>query len=117
MDIRKALSQNPEAPFSEAGPTMADPVFSPGDVDRIVEHMNDAHSEDLIRYAEAYGDVREAKGARMTGIDAEGFDLEVEQEKATVPVRIDFDAPLDTVDEARAVLVEMAMAARDAAER
>jgi len=94
---------------------MADPVFSPDDVDRIVEHMNDAHSEDLIRYAEAYGDVIEAKGARMTGIDAEGFDLEVEQEKATVPVR--FDAPLDTVDEARAVLVEMAMAARDAAER
>ena len=96
---------------------MADPVFSPDDVDRIVEHMNDAHSEDLIRYAEAYGDVREAKGARMTGIDATGFDLEVEQEKATVPVRIDFDAPLDTVDEARAALVEMAMAARDAAER
>ena len=96
---------------------MADPVFSPDDVDRIVGHMNDAHSKDLVRYAEAYADVTEVDGARMTGIDAEGFDLEVEQENTTVPVRIDFDAPLDTVDEARAALVEMAMAARDTAER
>ncbi len=96
---------------------MADRVFSPDDVDRIVGHMNDAHPEDLVRYAEAYGDVAEVKGARMTGIDAKGFDLEVEQEHARVPVRIDFDAPLDTVDEARTALVEMAMAAWDAAER
>ena len=96
---------------------MADHVFSPEDVDRIVGHMNDAHSEDLVRYAEAYGDVTEVEGVRMTGIDVEGFDLEVEQKSATVPVRIDFDAPLDTVDEARAALVEMAMAAQDAAER
>jgi len=96
---------------------MADSVFSPEDVDRIVGHMNDAHPEDLVRYAEAYADVTEVDGARMTGIDATGFDLEVEQENGTVPVRIDFDAPLDTVDEARAALVEMAMAARDTAER
>ncbi|WP_263786082.1 DUF2470 domain-containing protein [Salinibacter grassmerensis] len=96
---------------------MADHVFSPEDVSRIVGHMNDAHSEDLVRYAEAYGDVTEVEGVRMTGIDVEGFDLEVEQKSATVPVRIDFDAPLDTVDEARAALVEMAMAAQDAAER
>ncbi|WP_262507491.1 DUF2470 domain-containing protein [Salinibacter altiplanensis] len=96
---------------------MANRVFSPADVARIVEHMNDAHSEDLVRYAEAYADVTEVEGARMTSIDAEGFDLEVEQEHATVAVRIEFDAPLDTVDEARGALVEMAMAARDAAER
>lgn len=93
------------------------PVLSAVDVDRIVTHMNEEHPEDLRRYAQVYGDVPEEEAVRMTGIDAEGFDLEVQGDGATTPVRIDFDTPLDTADDARSRLVELAMAARKEAER
>jgi len=95
----------------------SDPVLSADDVDRIVTHMNEEHAEDLRRYAGVYGDVGEVDAARMTSIDAEGFDLDVREGGITTPVRIDFDTPLDTVDEARSRLVELAMAAREKAER
>lgn len=91
---------------------MADQVLSPEDVERIVTYMNDAHPEDLVRYAETYADVSDVEGARMTSIDADGFDLEVETGGATMPIRIEFDSPLKTVDEARSTLVDLAMAAR-----
>lgn len=92
---------------------MADQVLSPEDVERIVTYMNDARPEELVRYAEAYADVSDVEGARMTSIDADGFDLEVETDGATMPVRIEFDSPLNTVDEARSTLVDLAMAARN----
>jgi len=93
------------------------PVLSAAEVDRIVTHMNEEHAEDVRRYAEVYGDVGEVDAARMTSIDAEGFDLSVEGDGSTTLVRIDFDTPLDTVDDARSRLVELAMAARSGAER
>lgn len=95
---------------------MNDPVLSADDVDCIVTHMNEGHAEDLIRYAEAYADVSGVEAARMTNIDAKGFALEVEAGGTTTPVRIDFDTPLDTVDDARSRLVELAMAARGEAD-
>lgn len=93
------------------------PVLSTDDVDRILAHMNAAHAEDLVRYAQAYADVADVDAARMTGIDAEGFDLAVEGDGPTTAVRIDFDTPLDTVDDARSRLVELARAARSDAEQ
>jgi putative heme iron utilization protein len=96
---------------------MEDPVFTADDVDRIVTHMNEAHPEDLIHYAKAYADVTAVEDVRMTSIDADGFELAVETGGPTTPVRIDFDTPLSTVDDARSRLVEMAQAARGAAER
>ena len=95
----------------------SDSVLSADDVDRIVTHMNEEHTEDLIRYAQAYADLAEVEEVRMTGIDAEGFDLDVRGGGTRTPVRIDFDTPLDTVDDARSRLVELAMAAREEAER
>jgi putative heme iron utilization protein len=94
-----------------------DSVLSADDVNRIVTHMNEEHTEDLIRYAQAYADLAEVEAVRMTGIDAEGFDLDVRSGGTTTPARIDFDTPLDTVEDARARLVELAMAAREEAER
>ena len=79
--------------------------------------MNEEHPDDLVRYAQAYGDVATVDAARMTGLDANGFDLAVHQGDTTVPVRIDFEAPLETVEDARSALVELAVAARDDAER
>ncbi len=96
---------------------MDEPVLTADDVDRIVTHMNEAHADDLVRYAEAYADVSAVEDARMTSIDADGFELAVEAGGTTAPVRIDFDTPLSTVEDARVRLVEMAQAARDDAER
>ena len=92
-------------------------VLSTEDVDRVVTHMNEEHTEDLIHYAQAYADVGEVTSARMTSIDAEGLDLAVEGSRGTTPVCIDFDASLTTADKARAALVELAMAACEDAER
>jgi len=96
---------------------MSDPVLSPEDSGRIVTHMNEEHPEDLVRYAKAYADVSDVQGARMTGIDADGFDLAVDVNGETRPVRIEFETSLDTAGEARSRLVELAMAARKSAER
>jgi putative heme iron utilization protein len=93
------------------------PVLSAEDVDRIVTHMNEEHTEDLIRYVQAYADLSEVEEVRMTSIDAEGFDLTVEEGDTKTPVRIDFDAPLETVEDARSALAELALRAREGAER
>jgi heme iron utilization protein len=70
---------------------------------RIVEHMNQDHQPALFRYCEVLRNVK-PRVVIMTGIDSEGFDLLADQRK----LRIDFDAPVHTVEEARAVLVKLA---------
>ncbi len=82
------------------------------DADRIVAHMNAEHPEDLVRYAKAFADVKAVDTAHMTSLDAEGFTLEIAAAGATTTVRIDFEASLDTVAEARSTLVDLAMRAR-----
>jgi hypothetical protein len=96
---------------------MPEPVLSPEDAERIVDHMNEDHPKALIDYANAFAGVPDVQGARMTGIDAEGFDLVVERNEETRPVRIEFDTPLSTVGDARSRLVNMAMAVRQDGER
>jgi putative heme iron utilization protein len=94
-----------------------DRVLSDADVDRIITHMNDKHADDLVCYAQVYAEVSPVDAARMTDIDAEGFDLEVDTGEATTAVRVDFDSPLDTAAEARSALVDLALEARKEAEQ
>jgi putative heme iron utilization protein len=70
---------------------------------RIIEHMNQDHQQALFHYCE----VLKGTGARdvtMIGIDSEGFDLLADRRK----LRIDFDLPVNTLEEARATLVRLA---------
>jgi heme iron utilization protein len=69
----------------------------------IVEHMNRDHQQALFHYCKLFGRA-EAKTATMTGIDSEGFDLLADEGK----LRIDFDSPIHTSEEARAALVKLA---------
>jgi len=69
----------------------------------IVEHMNTDHQQALFHYCKLFGRA-EAKTAIMTGIDSEGFDLLADKRK----LRIDFDSPITTSEEARANLVRLA---------
>jgi putative heme iron utilization protein len=96
---------------------MDDPTLTADDAHSIITHMNEAHTEDLVRYARAYADVAAVEDARMTSIDADGFELAVEADGAATSVRIDFDTPLRTADDARSRLVKLATAARGDAER
>lgn len=70
---------------------------------RIVEHMNQDHQQALFHYCDALRGVK-ANAVTMTGIDREGFDMLADQRK----LRIDFDSPIHTVEEARAILVRLA---------
>lgn len=68
----------------------------------IVEHMNRDHQKALFHYCKVLG--VEVEAVTMTGIDSEGFDMLADMRK----LRIDFDAPIHTSEEARAALVRLA---------
>ena len=70
---------------------------------KIVEHMNKDHEKALRHYCKALKRV-DVQTVAMTGIDSEGFDLLADGRK----LRIDFDSPITTVEEARATLARLA---------
>lgn len=89
-----------------------DHVLSEEDVERIIEHMNAEHENDLLLFAQVYAGEAGATAARMTGIDAEGIGLEVTLPKGQKEVRIEFDTPVHTPEDAHRALVDMALNAR-----
>jgi cupin 2 domain-containing protein len=82
--------------------------------ERILEHMNDDHADALLDYARAFGAVTDATSARMTGIDATGFNLDAETPSGARQLRLPFDPPVDGASAAREALVAMAKEARRA---
>jgi heme iron utilization protein len=73
----------------------------------IVTHMNDDHADALDLYAtRLLGQT--GTGWRMTGIDSEGFDLRREG----LVQRLAFDHAIVTAEEARKVLISLAVQAR-----
>ena len=70
--------------------------FSEEQESRILQHMNNDHPDALAGYAGG-------KPTIMTGIDAEGFDLLAAGKK----MRLFFEAPIRSVEEARQALISM----------
>ena len=68
--------------------------------------MNDDHSSSMVHYCHLLGvsDITEKDEVVMTGIDQNGFDLEVNGEK----VRYDFEKPMKEPREVRKVFVSLA---------
>lgn len=89
-----------------------DHVLSEEDAERITEHMNAEHEEDLLLFAQVYAGETAASAARMTGIDAEGIDLDVTLPNGQKEVRVDFETPVHTPEDAHRALVDMALNAR-----
>lgn len=83
--------------FAEAEPALAAAEAE------IVEHMNADHGDALCLYAHHFAD-RPGMNWQMTGIDPEGFELSRHDAEA----RVDFAAPVDDAEAARAAFVEMA---------
>jgi heme oxygenase (biliverdin-IX-beta and delta-forming) len=69
----------------------------------IIDHMNHDHRQALLHYSRVLGGL-EVDAVTMTGIDGEGFDMLADNRK----LRIDFDSPINTVEQARANLVRLA---------
>jgi putative heme iron utilization protein len=69
----------------------------------IVEHMNQDHGQALRHYCKVLKGMDVVEVA-MTGIDSQGFDMLADARK----VRIDFDDPIETAEEARKTLVRLA---------
>lgn len=90
-----------------------DNVLSEDDANRIIDHMNDAHEDDLLLFAQVYGGAAEATAARMTEIDGKGMNLEVTTAEGQQDLRIDFDTPLQIPEDAHRTLVDMALNARE----
>jgi putative heme iron utilization protein len=81
----------------EPGEFMTANPFSPAAETKIIQHMNKDHAEALSRYVGG-------GPSEMAGIDAEGFDVL----KAGRKTRIPFSSPVNSMEEARQALVEMA---------
>ena len=75
--------------------------------DRICKHMNDDHADAVLVYAKVYGQKEAATAAKMESIDPEGMNLTAEIDGNSIPVRVDFDQPLQNAKEAHHVLVDM----------
>lgn len=70
---------------------------------KIIEHMNQDHQQALLHYCKVLKNTIVTE-VTITGIDSEGFDLLADGRK----LRIDFDLPISTMEEARAMLVQLA---------
>lgn len=79
---------------------------------RVAAHMNDDHAQSLLAYAHYYARLPDATGAKMVGMSAKGFDLEVtlangSSERVLVP----YNEPLTSAADVRKRAVAMHMAA------
>ena len=93
-------------------PTQSPETFPTERKTQILEHMNADHADAVLRYARHFGGRAEATAAELVGIDFTGIDLRVTAPSGDSTVRIAFEQPLTTPDDAHVVLVKMAKAAR-----
>ena len=81
-------------------------IFTTDDEQGIVDHMNDDHSSSLVHYFHLLGmsQITETDMVVMTGIDQDGFELEVNGKK----VRYVLEKPMKEPREVRKVLANLA---------
>ena len=89
------------ADFRAAGP---DPLAEAGP--RIIEHMNADHGDALLRIARLFGG-EEADDARMISVDRLGFEVRLKSGDRVHGARIPFLSEVKSVEESRAMLIEM----------
>lgn len=77
---------------------------------RIINHMNEDHADALQLYVRAFSDAVPSADVRMTAIDADTMTLHLASSDTTV--RIPFDPPLESADDAHTRLVQMVQEAR-----
>ena len=71
--------------------------------DRICRHMNDDHSDAVLRFAQHYGGLSTAQSAAMTAVRPDAMELNVDG----TTIEINFDHPLTDSEDAHRTLVAM----------
>jgi putative heme iron utilization protein len=94
---------------STAVDSTADPLAPHAEM--ICNHMNEDHADALRMYAAAFAETQ-AESARMIYVDSQGFDMIALAGGTHKHLRIDFQSPVTTTEEVRAVMVEMVRRAR-----
>jgi putative heme iron utilization protein len=72
-----------------------------------IAHMNADHADALVLYCTAFSKATGITSASMTGIDRYGFDMSANTAEGPRPVRVAFDKPVSTPEEARTTLIAM----------
>jgi putative heme iron utilization protein len=90
---------------------MSDPI-TPAISDRICKHMNDDHSDAIVLYAKAFGNTPEAETAQLISIDTQGMNLAAVIKGENLPVRIEFEHPLQDSEDAHQTLIAMVKQAK-----
>lgn len=86
--------------------------ISASDRRAVMEHMNADHADALVLYARAFGTVADVSAATMTDIDARLMCLRVDGADGPQHIQIPLSRRIESRDQMRAVLVEMAANAR-----
>ena len=79
---------------------------------RAIEHSNDDHAGALLEMARALGGQPEASAARCLDADRTGLDLLATTPAGEVPVRVDYEEPIDEPAGLRKATVRLAQKAR-----
>jgi hypothetical protein len=87
-----------------------DPVSS--GAARAIEHLNGDHADALLEMAQALGGCPEASAARCLDADRTGLDLIATTPAGEVPVRVDYEEPIDAPEGLRKATVKLAQRAR-----
>lgn len=80
--------------------------------ERAVEHLNDDHADALLDMARALGGCPQGIAARCLDADSTGLDLLVATPAGEVPVRVDYEEPIDGPEGLRKATVRLAQRAR-----
>ena len=92
---------------------MTDHRFDPETERYMVDYMNEGHQASILWYAKAYGNLWEAEGGYIAGIDKEGMDIDVEVPDGETRIRIAFDHVLADDSDAQETLIQMSQNARE----
>ena len=86
---------------------MAKKQLSSGEIDEIIQHMNQDHADSLLLYARHFGKCEEASRATLVGVTGETCTLHIEEPAGCKSVTIRLKRPVNKIKEAEIVMVEM----------
>ncbi|MEM7017369.1 MAG: DUF2470 domain-containing protein [Pseudomonadota bacterium] len=92
---------------------MTEQVINDSDKARIIDHMNDDHSDACLLYVHHFAERQDAQSARLTDVQADHMTLEITVESGTEEVSIPFATPLQSSEDAHHTLVAMVRQARE----
>ena len=93
--------------FVQESEDMAELQLSIKEIDEIIQHMNQDHTDSLLLYARHFGKCEEASRATLVGVTEETCTLHIEEPAGCKSVTIRLKRPVSRIKEAEIVMVEM----------